>query len=170
MEKDRFSFVPYRGPYETIDNISKILKNKTYCELGSSNGVLLKYSTKYTTKSIGVENRPEAYNIAKKNNIDCLNIDARYSVLPETDIYYGWLGVYEIERDILLNIKKQYSNKIVIFSFSKNVHIEVESYKTHIDWCNKLNIKNETLEIKSFSEEEYHSHYENGFFQLVIYV
>ena len=110
------------------------------------------------------------FNIAQKNNIDCLNIDATNDILPEADIYYGWLGAYNIEYNVLLNIKKQYINKIIIFSFSKNVSTEVESYKMHVNWCNNLNIKNETLEIKSFSNEEFHSHYENGFFQLVIYL
>ena len=170
--------VPRRGPRLLIDNISQIFQNKVFCEIGCASGYLLNYArNKYCgagvdTKLIGCEIRPNAVEYCKSQNLENVNlIDATKDIIDKCDGYFGWFGNYDIELKIIKNLSKQHSNFVLILFFSNSVPIEVLSFKNHITYLYKHNIKYnyELIEVE-VNNIDYHSHYHDGFIKLIIYL
>ena len=83
---------------------------------------------------IGIEHRKNAVDYCLKHKYEVFLCDARHDIILEKDVYFGWFGKYDAEKEIILNLKILYNNKLLIIFFSKNIKSEKESVQKHINF------------------------------------
>jgi len=153
IEKIKSTFIEKYG----VDNISKLDSMKEYLSLRSNNFDkfdvnVIKYNNSYY--SIHCDKCDSMYNIHKKT----LNNRVKRNVIPCTICNPLHDNVSELEKELLLFIKKNYKNNIIINSKSIIKPYELDIYLPELNlafefngvyWHNELNKTNDYHRMKS---------------------
>jgi SAM-dependent methyltransferase len=114
---------PRRSHHKWIDEIKDIITGKTFCEIGCASGWVTQYVYEnYTKDVIGVEFRKNAYEYCLQH-VDCLSEkncfygDATQINIPQSDVFYMWLGDFETCHGVVKNILKYNKNTTIIMAF-----------------------------------------------------
>jgi len=142
-----------RSPRDIGKYLEPYIKDKVFCDVGCSVGVVLKSVLPYVREAIGIEKCPDKVAKCIEDGLNVIQGDVLSIKLPEADVYYCWIA-HNINRIIHDKIQKG----LVIIGAEKFVIEEV-------DVLNKL--KPDKLITFQFDEGE--GHREKGIFYLGLF-
>ena len=139
---------PHRICLDIVENFKNILKGKTVCDLGCGSGDMLEYIriNKYANKVLGLEYSSRI----DKTRSYIIQGNILKSKIPESDIYYFWLGRDFPYNEVISQLKK---NTVIIYGDGSR-----ENHKKYQEMSNL--ICEDIIEF-DFDERKFHKNPKN---------